>query len=71
MCYLTVELLELVYECISLKGSILKVMNSLRKTKVCYLTVELLELVDESISLVGGVEGDELLEGKVDMLPDC
>jgi hypothetical protein len=38
---------------------------------MCYLTVELIELVDECISLKGSIEGDELLEGKVDVLPDC
>jgi hypothetical protein len=38
---------------------------------MCYLTVELLELVDKSISLEGSIEGDELLKGEVDVLPDC
>ncbi len=38
---------------------------------MCYLAVELFELVDECISLKGSVEGDELLEGKVAVLPDC
>ncbi len=49
----------------------MKVMNSLSGKYVCYLTVELLELVDESISFEGSIEGDELLEGKIDVLPDC
>jgi hypothetical protein len=47
------------------------VMNSLRGKKVCYLTVELLELVDECIILKGSIDGDELLERKVAVLPDC
>jgi hypothetical protein len=38
---------------------------------MCYLTVELLELVDECFSLKGSNENDELLEGKVGVLPDC
>ncbi len=38
---------------------------------MCYLTVEVLELVDECISLKGSIEGDELLKGEVDVLPDC
>jgi hypothetical protein len=54
----------------ALRGT-LKVMNSLRGKKVCYLTVELLELVNKCISLKGSIEGDELLEGKVDVLPGC
>jgi hypothetical protein len=37
---------------------------------MCYLTVELLELVEECISLEGSIEGDELLKGKVAVLPD-
>jgi hypothetical protein len=52
------------------KGA-LKVMNSLRGKKLCYLTVELLELVDKCISLKGSTEGDELLKGEVNVLPDC
>jgi hypothetical protein len=51
LCYLTVELLELVESASALRGA-LKVMNSLRG-KVCFLIVELLELVDECISLKG------------------
>jgi hypothetical protein len=47
------------------------VMNFLREKKVCYLTVELLELVDKYISLERSIEGDELLERKVAVLPDC
>ncbi len=48
------------------------VMNSpLRGKKLCYLTVELLELVYKCISLEGSIEGDKLLEGKVDVLPVC
>ncbi len=70
MCYLTVELLELVESASALKEA-LKVMNSLRGKTVCYLTVELLELVDECISLKESIEGDKLLEGKVAVLPDC
>jgi hypothetical protein len=38
---------------------------------MCYLTVKLLELVDKCISLEGSIEGDELLERKEDVLPDC
>jgi hypothetical protein len=46
-------------------------MNFLRGKKLCYLTVELLELVYKCISLKGSIEGNELLEGKVAVLPDC
>ncbi len=46
-------------------------MNSLRGKKVCYLTVELIELVDECIILKGSIDGDELLERKEAVLPDC
>ncbi len=72
MCYLTVELLWLVDECISLMGRIEG--DELLEGKVAvlgYLTVELLELVDKCSSLEGSVEGDELLKVKVDVLPDC
>ncbi len=49
----------------------LKVMNSLRGKKVCYLNVELFELVDEGVSFERSIEGDELLERKEGLLPDC
>ncbi len=72
MCYLTVELLELVDKCISLEGSIEGDELLERKVGVLpgYLTVELLELMSASALKVSN-EGDELPEWKVCLLPDC